>query len=164
MNNTEKRNPKTMHLDQMSPLEIVKVMNEENANSVAAVEKALPQVAQAVEAIAAAFAEGGRLIYLGAGTSGRLAVTDAAECPPTFGVPYEQVLAIPAGGERTMFRAAENEEDDPNSSVEELKKRNLTAKDVVVGISASGGAAYVCGALRYARNLGCVTVSFPEVA
>ena len=98
MLHTEQRNETTMNLDKMSPLEIVQAMNRENANSVAAIEPELPQVAKAVEAIAEAFAVGGRLFYLGAGTSGRLAVVDASECPPTFGVPREQVVGIIAGG------------------------------------------------------------------
>ena len=156
---TETRNPATMHLDQMSTLEIVQVMNRENANSVAALEPVLPQVAEAVEAITEAFAKGGRLLYIGAGTSGRLAVVDAAECPPTFGVPQSQVVGICAGGIKTLVSASENVEDDPNEGIEELKSRNLCADDVVVGISASGGAAYVCNALAYANELGCVTVS-----
>lgn len=156
---TEERNQATMHLDQMSALEIAQVMNRENANSVAALEPVLPQVAEAVDAIAAAFSKGGRLFYIGAGTSGRLAVVDAAECPPTFGVPQEQVVGICAGGIKTLVSASENIEDDPNEGVEELKKRELCAHDVVVGISASGGAAYVCNALMFARELGCVTVS-----
>lgn len=156
---TEARNPATMHLDQMTPLEIVRIMNKENANSVASLEAVLPQVAEAVEVITAAFAKGGRLIYIGAGTSGRLAVVDAAECPPTFGVPQEQVVGICAGGIKTLISASENKEDDPDEGIEELKSRNLCPEDVVVGISASGGAAYVCNAISYAKELGCATVS-----
>ena len=155
---TETRNPKTMHLDTMSALEIAQVMNEENAKSVAAIEMVLPQIAQAIDLIAEAFAQGGRLIYVGAGTSGRLAVVDAAECPPTFGVPREQVVGIIAGGINTMIHASENIEDDPDEGIRELQALNLQAKDVVVGISASGGAAYICNAVTYARELGCVTV------
>lgn len=155
---TEARNPKTTHLDQMTSLEIVKVMNEENAYSVACLEPALPQIARAIDAIARAFAQGGRLIYMGAGTSGRLAVVDAAECPPTFGVPREQVVGLIAGGMHTMIHASENAEDDPEDGIRELKERELNSCDVVVGISAAGGAAYVCNALEYAKTLGCVTV------
>lgn len=155
---TEMRNPNTMHLDTMTPLQIAEVMNEENANSVAAVEMVLPQIAEGIEVIANAFAQGGRLIYVGAGTSGRLAVVDAAECPPTFGAPREQVVGIIAGGMKTMIHASENIEDDPEEGIRELQALKLQAKDVVVGISASGGAAYICNAVAYARELGCVTI------
>lgn len=158
MLNTEKRNPKTMNLDQMTPLEIVTVMNEENAYAVECVGKALENVALAVQVIADAFSQGGRLIYIGAGTSGRLAVADAAECPPTFGVPKGQVIGICAGGISTLIAASENIEDDPDEGIRELKDRQLNSADVVVGISASGGAAYVCNALTYAKSLGCKTV------
>lgn len=158
MHNTEKRNPKTMHLDKMSALEIVTVMNEENAYCVDCVEKALDNVAVAVDAIAHAFEKGGRLIYIGAGTSGRLAVADAAECPPTFGVPKDQVIGICAGGISTLISASENIEDDPDEGIRELKDRALNKTDIVVGISASGGAPYVCNALIYAQSLGCTTV------
>lgn len=159
MHDTEKRNPKTTHIDQMETLEMLTVINEENRYSVDAVQKALPQVAKAVDAVAKAFDEGGRLIYLGAGTSGRIAVMDAAECPPTFGVDYGQVIAIIAGGSRTLERAAENEEDNADAGKADLRARNVTEKDVVMGISASGNAAYVEGALKLAKELGCVTVS-----
>lgn len=158
MLSTEQRNPKTMHLDKMTSLEIVQVMNEENAYSVACLTPALPRIARAVDAIAEAFAQGGRLLYLGAGTSGRLAIIDAAECPPTFGVPREQVVGIIAGGMKTMVHASENAEDDPQDGIRELQERNVTAADVVVGISAAGGAAFVCNALKYAKSLGCTTV------
>jgi len=156
---TEQRNENTMNLEKMSPLEIVQAMNRENAYSVAALEPVLPQVAQAIEAIAEGFAKGGRLFYMGAGTSGRLAVADAAECPPTFGVPREKVVGICAGGMQTLINASENIEDDPDRGVAELKELNLNANDVVVGISASGGAAFVCKAVEYAKSIGCVTVA-----
>ena len=159
MLNTEKRNPRTMHLDQMSALEIVEAMNAENAYSVSSLEPYFPQIAAAIEEIATAFTNGGRLIYMGAGTSGRLAVADATECPPTFGVSPEQVIGICAGGIQTLIRASENIEDDPEEGIQELKQRNLNINDVVVGISASGGAAYVCNALAYAKQLGCTTVA-----
>jgi len=158
MRNTEKRNENTMHLDQMNSLEIAQAMNRENANSVASLEPVLPQVAKAIDAIAEGFAQGGRLIYIGAGTSGRLGVIDAAECPPTFGVSREQVVGIIAGGLKTMVTASENQEDDPEAGVAELKAMGLRKQDVLVGISAAGGAAYVLDALRYAQSLGCVTV------
>ena len=158
MLNTEMRNPRTMHLDQMSALEIVQAMNTENAYSVSSLEPCYPQIAEAIDKIAEAFSCGGRLIYMGAGTSGRLAVADAAECPPTFGVSPEQVIGICAGGIQTLIRASENIEDDPQEGIEELKAHNLNGKDVVVGISASGGAAYICNAIAYAKQLGCITI------
>ena len=155
---TEMRNPKTTHIDKMSPLEIAKVMNEENAYCVQAVEAELPQIAKAIDAIAEALQSGGRLFYMGAGTSGRLGIVDAAECPPTFGVPQDTVIGIMAGGLPAMVNASENREDDPEVSVAELKAYKLNSKDVVVGISAAGGAAYVLNAIAYAKSLGCTTV------
>ena len=155
---TEMRNPKTTHIDKMSPLEIAKIMNEENAYCVQAVEAELPQIAKAIDAIAESLQNGGRLFYVGAGTSGRLGIVDAAECPPTFGVPGDMVIGMMAGGLGAMVNASENREDDPEASVAELKERQLCGKDVVVGISAAGGAAYVCNALVYAKSLGCTTV------
>ena len=159
MHRTEMRNPKTTHIDKMETIEMLKVINQENRNSVEAVEAALDQVAKAVDAVAAAFEKGGRLIYVGAGTSGRIAVMDAAECPPTFGVDYGQVIAILAGGEKTLVRAAENEEDKEDIGISDLLAKNITDKDVVMGISASGNAAYVTGALTEAKARGCVTIS-----
>ena len=155
---TETRNPKTTHIDKMSPLEIARVMNEENAVAVQAVEAELPQIAVAMEVIATALQQGGRLFYVGAGTSGRLGIIDAAECPPTFGVSRDTVVGLMAGGLDAMVNASENREDDPEASVAELKERNLSGKDVMVGISAAGGAAYVLNAVRYAKSLGCPTV------
>lgn len=155
---TEMRNPKTTHIDKMSPLEIAKIMNEENACCVQAVEAELPQVALAIDAIAESLQKGGRLYYVGAGTSGRLGIVDAAECPPTFGVPNDTVIGLMAGGLGAMVNASENREDDPEASVAELKEHNLNGNDVVVGISAAGGAAYVCNAVDYAKSLGCTTV------
>lgn len=155
---TEMRNPKTTHIDRMSPLEIAKVMNEENAVAVQAVEAELPQIAIAIEAVAAALQTGGRLFYVGAGTSGRLGIIDAAECPPTFGVSRDTVVALMAGGLGAVVNASENREDDPEASVSELKERALCGKDVLVGISAAGGAAYVLNAINYAKSLGCTTI------
>lgn len=159
MKRTEMRNPNTMHIDRMETLEMLNVIHEENRLSVEAVQAALGQVAKAVDAVAAAFEKGGRLIYVGAGTSGRIAVMDAAECPPTFGVDYDRVIAVLAGGEKTLVRAAENEEDREDVGREEILARNVTENDVVMGISASGGAAFVAGALAQAKQIGCVTVS-----
>jgi len=158
MLHTEMRNPKTMGLDKMSAREIVQAMHEENLWAVQSMEPVLDAVARAIDVIADAFAKGGRLFYLGAGTSGRLAVVDAAECPPTFGVERGKVVGILAGGLMTMVNASENIEDDPDDGIRELKERDLCGHDVVVGISASGGATYVLRALEYASGLGCPTI------
>ncbi|MBR3836923.1 MAG: N-acetylmuramic acid 6-phosphate etherase [Clostridia bacterium] len=158
MLNTEKRNPRTTHLDQMSTMEMVRVMNEENMVSVLAVDRALPQIAQAVDAVAAAFEKDGKLVYIGAGTSGRLGVLDASECPPTFGVDPRMVQGIIAGGYERLVSAGENAEDSYEAGVRDVEKR-LMAGDVLVGISAAGGARYVVGALEKAKELGCVTVA-----
>ena len=156
---TETRNKASMHIDKMDTLSMVQLMNQENFNSVKAVEEALEQIAVVCDAVAESFDKGGRLFYVGAGTSGRLGVMDAAECPPTFGVPYDQVIGIIAGGEKCMTQAAENQEDDAKAGENDLRKHGLCDKDIVVGISASGGAAYVVGALEYANSLGAVSVS-----
>ena len=156
---TEMRNPRTTHIDKMSPLEIARIMNEENANCVRAVEAELPQIALAIETVTAGLLAGGRLFYVGAGTSGRLGIVDASECPPTFGVSPDTVIGIMAGGLPAMVNASENREDDPEASVAELKAYNLRKNDTVVGISAAGGAAYVRNAIEYARSLGCATVA-----
>lgn len=158
MLNTELRNPKSMHIDKMSTLEMVELMNEENMVSVLAVEKALPQVAQAVDAVAEAIGKGGKLVYIGAGTSGRLGILDASECPPTFGVDYSVVQGIIAGGKERVFTAGENAEDVYEKGVEDVKDV-LQAGDVLVGISAAGGARYVVGAMEKAKELGCTTVA-----
>ena len=156
---TEMRNEASRHIDRMDTLSMVRLINEENANAVKAVEAALPQIAAVCDQVAECFEKGGRLFYIGAGTSGRLGVIDAAECPPTFGVPRDQVIGIIAGGEKCMVQAAEAQEDDGNAGVEDLRKYDLCSKDMVVGISASGGAAYVVGALTYANAVGAVSVS-----
>ncbi len=156
---TEMRNPNSTHIDRMNTADILKLINEENMNAVKAVEKAIPEIAAVCDEVARRFDNGGRLFYIGAGTSGRLGVIDAAECPPTFGVPSEQVVGIIAGGEKCMARAAEAEEDDALGGVAELKKYGLSKNDTVVGISASGGAAYVVGALEYANEVGAMSVS-----
>ena len=153
------RNEASMHIDKMDTLSMVKLMNEENMNAVRAVEGALDKIAEVCDAVAKCFENGGRLFYVGAGTSGRLGVIDAAECPPTFGVSPKQVIGIIAGGEKCMTQAAEAQEDNADAGAADLRKHNLCAKDVVVGISASGGAAYVVGALEYANSLGALSVS-----
>ena len=156
---TEQRNPNSMHVDSLSALEIVQLMNEEDKQVPLAIEKCLPQIAQAVECIVAAFQQGGRLVYIGAGTSGRLGVLDASECPPTFGVSPEMVKGIIAGGERALRHPIEGAEDSKAQAVVDLQTIQFSSKDVLVGIAASGRTPYVIGALEYAKNLGSVTVS-----
>lgn len=151
---TEMRNPDTYGIDKMSALEIAEIINRENAKVTVAVEAALPQIAAVCDAAADAIKQGGRVFYIGSGTSGRLAVCDAAECPPTFGVPYGLFNGIIAGGEGCMFKAAENAEDNPAAGVEDLKARNFCEKDILIGISASGSAAYVISAVSYAKSVG----------
>lgn len=156
---TERRNPRTMQLDTMSELEIVTVMNEEDARVPLAIAKKLPQIAQAAHWAAEAFAQGGRLFYMGAGTSGRLGVLDAAECPPTFGVDPGMVVGLIAGGEKAFIKAVEGAEDDRALGQSDLEAHDLTAKDVVIGIAASGRTPYVLGGLAYARSVGCRTAA-----
>jgi len=156
---TEQRNPNSMHVDSLSALEIVQLMNEEDKQVPLAIEKCLPQIAQAVECIVAAFQQGGRLVYIGAGTSGRLGVLDASECPPTFGVSPEIVKGIIAGGERALRHPIEGAEDSKTQAVVDLQTIQFSSKDVLVGIAASGRTPYVIGALEYAKSLGSVTVS-----
>ena len=156
---TETRNPNTMELDQMTPLELVSVMNQEDLNVVAGVKEALPQVAQAIEWAVSSLEAGGRIVYFGAGTSGRLGVLDAVECPPTFGVSPDVVVGLIAGGEKAFVRAVEGAEDSLELCEEELKKIGLNKNDIAIGIAASGRTPYVIGGLRYARSLGCKTVA-----
>ena len=151
---TEMRNPDTYGIDKMSALEMVEIINKENAKVTVAVEAVLPQIAAVCDAAAAAIMQGGRVFYIGSGTSCRLAVCDAAECPPTFGVPYDLFNGIIAGGQNCMFKAAENAEDNPTAGVEDLKARNFCEKDILIGISASGSAAYVISAVSYAKSVG----------
>ncbi|WP_042459493.1 N-acetylmuramic acid 6-phosphate etherase [Neobacillus dielmonensis] len=156
---TEQRNERSRNIDQLSTLEIIQLMNHEDSTVAAAVGVALPQIEAAIEAIVGALQRKGRLFYVGAGTSGRLGVLDAAECPPTFCTPPEQVQAIIAGGEQAMFIAVEGAEDDLEQGAKDLESRGFTSSDVVVGIAASGRTPYVIGALEYARKLGAVTIS-----
>ena len=156
---TEQRNPNSMHVDSLSALEIVQLMNEEDKQVPLAIEKCLPKIAQAVECIVAAFQQGGRLVYIGAGTSGRLGVLDASECPPTFGVSPEMVKGIIAGGERALRHPIEGAEDSKAQAVFDLQTIHFSSKDVLVGIAASGRTPYVIGSLEYAKSLGSVTVS-----
>ena len=154
---TEQRNPKSMHIDKMSTLDMVKLMSEENYVAVKAVEDAAESIAEAVDAITLSMNNGGRLFYIGAGTSGRLGVLDASECPPTFGVPYDLVSGIIAGGYECLVKASEGGEDSYENGVRDVESR-LAPGDVLVGISAAGGAKYVLTALRKAKELGAVTV------
>ena len=156
---TEQRNPNSMNVDSLSALEIVQLMNQEDKQVPLAIEKCLPQIAQAVECIVAAFQQGGRLVYIGAGTSGRLGVLDASECPPTFGVLPEMVKGIIAGGERALRHPIEGAEDSKSQAVVDLQTIQFSSKDVLVGIAASGRTPYVIGALEYAKSLGSVTTS-----
>ena len=156
---TEQRNPNSMDVDRLSALEIVQLMNEEDKQVPLAIEKCLPQIAQAVERIVTAFQQGGRLVYIGAGTSGRLGVLDASECPPTFGVSPEMVKGIIAGGERALRHPIEGAEDSKAQALVDLQTIQFSSKDVLVGIAASGRTPYVIGALEYAKRLGSVTVS-----
>ena len=156
---TESRNPKTINLDTFSSLEITTIMNDEDATLAAAVKPALPKIAQAADWAAKAFNKNGRLFYIGAGTSGRLGVLDASECPPTFGVPPTMVIGLIAGGDTALRNPVENAEDDEQAGQTDLAAHNLNSNDVVVGIAASGSTPYVIGGFKYANQLGCNTVS-----
>ncbi|MBR3596020.1 MAG: N-acetylmuramic acid 6-phosphate etherase [Clostridia bacterium] len=156
---TEMRNRNTYDIDKMSTYKILKIINDENAKVTAAVDKALPEIEKACDATADVIKSGGKVYYIGSGTSGRLGVCDAAECPPTFGVPYDLFNGIIAGGEKCMFKAAENAEDNAEMAVNDLKNRNFSSKDILIGISASGSAAYVISAVNYAKSIGAKTVS-----
>ncbi|WP_019677008.1 N-acetylmuramic acid 6-phosphate etherase [Arsukibacterium perlucidum] len=156
---TEARNPASAKLDQLNSLAIVSLINQADHAVASAITPCLPKVARAVDAIVQAFASGGRLIYLGAGTSGRLGILDAAECPPTFSVPANQVVALIAGGSTAIQRAVEGAEDSPELAVAELTAINFSQHDVLVGIAASGRTPFVMGALAYGRQLGATTVA-----
>ncbi|MGI2973064.1 N-acetylmuramic acid 6-phosphate etherase [Vibrio alginolyticus] len=156
---SEGRNPDTMDIDLLPSLDIVQRINQQDKLVPLAVEKVLPEIAEAVDKITEAFKVGGRLFYIGAGTSGRLGVLDASECPPTFGTDPEIVVGIIAGGKEAMFRAKEGAEDDPTLGEQDLKENTLTQRDVVVGIAASGRTPYVIGGLEYANELGATTVA-----
>lgn len=156
---TEGRNERTMDLDVMSPLEFARVMCEEGVRAAACVGEVLPEVAVAIEWAADAIAAGGRLVYMGAGTSGRLGVLDASECPPTFGVSPDTVVGLIAGGRIAATDAVEGAEDDAEAGAGDLRRIGLAGGDVVVGIAASGRTPYVIGGLRYARSLGARTIA-----
>lgn len=156
---TETRNQRTMNLDEMSSLEIVTAMNQEDRNVPLAIEKVLPEIAELVSAVEEAFLKGARLFYMGAGTSGRLGVLDASECPPTYGVPDTMVVGMIAGGDKALRYPIEGAEDDKELGKTDLMERGLTKDDVVVGIAASGRTPYVIGGLEYAKSLGCTTAA-----
>lgn len=154
---TENRNPSTMDIDRVSTIEVLQKINNEDKTVAYAVEKALPQISLLVDAIVEAFENGGRLIYIGAGTSGRLGVLDASECPPTFGVDPGMVVGIIAGGNNALVNAVEGAEDNRELAVSDLKNIDLNSNDVVVGIAASGRTPYVLSGVEFAASLGCVT-------
>lgn len=156
---TETRNKDTIHLDTMTPLEIVTAMNREDARVPQAIGLVLPQIAQVVEWGVASLSAGGRIFYMGAGTSGRLGVLDAAECPPTFGVSPNLVVGLIAGGDAAFLKAVEGAEDSRDLGREDLKSHDLTKDDLVIGIAASGRTPYVLGGLAYARQVGCRTAA-----
>lgn len=156
---SESRNPATMELDKLSTLAMLTCINDEDRKVPEAIRLVLPAIAQAVDLAAEALKQGGRLIYMGAGTSGRLGVLDASECPPTFGVPHGMVIGLIAGGPGALLKAVEGAEDDMALGMRDLQDLNLTATDMVVGLAASGRTPYVIGALRYARQLGCPTAA-----
>jgi len=155
---TEQQNPRSAAIDSLSTEEMLRVINGEDRLVADAVGREIPAIARAVDAVAAAFENGGRLFYIGAGTSGRLGVLDASECPPTFSVPPELVQGIMAGGEAALSRATETTEDDPAIGVRDLQARGFRAGDVLVGLAASGRTPYVLGAMAEACRLGAVTV------
>ena len=155
---TERINPATAHIDECTTLEMVRLINDEDKKIAAAVEKVLPEVARAVDIIAESFSHGGRLFYIGAGTSGRLGVLDASECPPTFGVTPEMVQGLIAGGEGALIRAVEGAEDNLHLAEENLREKNFGAADVLVGITASGRTPYVLGGVNFAKTIGATTV------
>ena len=155
---TESRNPSTEHLDELSTLEMLEVMNDEDAKVSVAVRAVIPEIAKTVNAIAARFAKGGRLFYTGAGTSGRLGVLDASECPPTFSVSADLVRGLIAGGDRALRLSSEHSEDSREEGARDLAAAGFSERDTLVGIAASGRTPYVLGAMEYARTLGALTV------
>lgn len=156
---TESRNSNSVNLDTMSPLEIVRLMNEEDKSIAYCVENSLEEIARLIEEVTKAFKRSGRLIYIGAGTSGRLGVLDASECPPTFSVDYEKVVGLIAGGNSAMFKAVENSEDSELEVVDDLKDIGLNKNDILVGITASGRTPYVISGINFAKSLGIKTGS-----
>lgn len=156
---TEQENPRTANIDTLLTLEVVRLINDEDKTVALAVEKVLPQVAQAIDGIAERLKAGGRLFYVGTGTSGRLGVLDASECPPTYGVSPELVQGVIAGGYDALYRAVEASEDDKEAAADDLQRRGVNENDAVVGIAASGQTPYTVGAIEWARWIGCLTVA-----
>ena len=156
---TELRNPKTTNIDKMSTYEMVRVMQDENVNAAMAIEGALGSVEKAIDAIYERMSRGGRLFYMGCGTSGRLGVLDASECPPTYGVPHGLVVGIIAGGDGAIRKAVEGAEDSREAGYRDIELQNITELDSVVGISVAGGAQYVLGAFQKAREAGALIIS-----
>lgn len=156
---TETRNPASVEIDQLPTLEMLRVINQEDQQVALAISQLLPEITRAVDAIAAAFGKGGRLVYIGAGTSGRLGILDASECPPTYGVSAEQVVGLIAGGHKAILQAVENAEDDAELGAQDLKNIQFCANDVLVGIAASGRTPYVLGAMAHARAVGATVCS-----
>ncbi|MGM0122799.1 N-acetylmuramic acid 6-phosphate etherase [Enterococcus sp. AZ194] len=156
---TEQRNNNSMNIDRLPTLEMIKIINKEDQGVAQAVEKVLPQVAEAVDQAAIRFNEGGRMIYIGAGTSGRMGALDAIELTPTYSVPPERAFGILAGGKEAMFAAVEGAEDSKELAVTDLKNANLTEKDIVIAIAASGRTPYALSALEYGNKVGALTIS-----
>ena len=155
---TEQINPNTSEIDRLSTIDAVRLINLEDAGVTTAIAEVLPAIARAVDAIAEKLGQGGRLIYVGTGTSGRLGVLDAAECPPTFGVSPEMVQGLIAGGYDACYRAVEASEDDRDAGARDLRERAVTERDAIVGIAASGRTPYTIGAVEYARSIGALTI------
>lgn len=156
---TESRNQSTLNIDKVSTLEMVKMINDEDKKVALAVEAELPRIAEAIDEIAIRMNKGGRLIYIGAGTSGRLGILDASECPPTYGVSEELVQGVIAGGHEAIFRAKEGAEDSKELALEDLKNKKITENDIIVGLAASGRTPYVIGGLEYANEVGAMTIA-----
>lgn len=156
---TESRNPASSQIDTLPTLDMLAVINSEDQKVPLAVAATLPAVAKVVDLVVEAFANGGRLIYCGAGTSGRLGILDASECPPTYGTPREQVVGLIAGGHTAILQAVENAEDNPEMGAQDLRDLGFNARDVLVGIAASGRTPYVLGAMAYARGIGATVAA-----
>lgn len=156
---TESRNSRTLNIDTVETIEMVKMINDEDKLVPLAVEKELPNIAKAIDATVERLQKGGRLIYIGAGTSGRLGILDASECPPTYGVSEELVQGLIAGGYEAIFRAKEGAEDSKELAIEDLKSKDINENDVIVGLAASGRTPYVIGGLEYANSIGAFTIS-----
>lgn len=156
---TEMRNPRTAHIDRMSTAEMVRIIQDENINAAMSIEKALSSIERAIDAIAERMAKGGRLFYIGCGTSGRLGVLDASECPPTYGVTNDVVIGIIAGGDGALRKAVEGAEDSHEAGYSDISSYNITELDSIVGISVAGGAQYVLGAFLKAREVGALIIS-----